>query len=127
MNWLTIAMVEGFHRESLVHFGGAEGVRDIALLESALGRPQNILAYEPETSVFRLAAVYCHGVVKNHPFIDGNKRTGTLSAVAFLALNGFELAPDEPEIAHVVIAVAASEISELQLAEWLEANARPIS
>ncbi|MEP6828134.1 MAG: Fic family protein [Aestuariivirga sp.] len=66
MNWLTIDMVESFHRESLVRFGGPDGLRDRGLLESALARPENVFAYEPDSDVFRLAAAYGHGLVKNH-------------------------------------------------------------
>ncbi len=119
MIWLTRDMVEAFHRESLVEFGGADGIRDEGLLLSALARPENIQAYEPEADVFRLAAAYCTGVVKNHPFIDGNKRTGTLCAIAFLALNQVPVEFNEPEIAAIIIGLAASEISESDLAEWL--------
>jgi death on curing protein len=119
MNWLSHAMVEAFHRESLAQFGGGDGLRDAGLLASALARPQNVLAYEPDADVFRLAASYCHGIVKNHPFIDGNKRTGALAAIAFLALNGVEVAFDEPDIVVMVIGLAASEVSEEQLADWL--------
>ena len=67
--------MEAFHRESLVRFGGADGLRDEGLLLSALARPENILAYEPVADAFRLAAAYCAGIIKNHPFIDGNKRS----------------------------------------------------
>ena len=123
MNWLTNDMVEGFHRESLAHFGGSDGLRDRGLLESALARPENILVYEPDADVFRLAAAYGHGLVKNHPFIDGNKRTGTLAAVVFLGINGVEVAFDEAEIAVMIIGVAASEFSEIDLANWLRKNA----
>jgi death on curing protein len=119
MIWLTSAMVESFHRESLVLFGGGDGLRDPGLLASALARPQNVLAYEPEADAFRLAASYCHGIVKNHPFIDGNKRTGTLAAIAFLAINGIEVEFKEPEIVVMVLGLAASEVSEEQLADWL--------
>jgi death on curing protein len=121
--WLSKDMVEVFHRESIVHFGGADGIRDEGLLLSALARPENIFAYEPNTDVFRLAAAYCVGVVKNHPFVDGNKRTGTLCAVAFLGLNGIEVEFDEPAIAAMIIGVAASEVSENELADWLRAGA----
>lgn len=119
MIWLEREMVETFHRESLVQFGGAEGVRDEGLLKSALA---NVCAYEPDASLFRLAASYCHGIVKNHPFVDGNKRTGTLAALAILALNDVQLEFDEPEIAAATINVACGEWSEVQLADWLEAN-----
>ena len=123
MNWLTIDMVESFHRESLVRFGGSDGLRDRGLLESALARPENVFAYEADADVFRLAAAYGHGLVKNHPFIDGNKRTGALAAVVFLALNGTDVAFDEAEIAIVIIGVASGEISESALADWLRRSA----
>ena len=119
MIWLTTAMVETFHRESLVLFGGGDGLSDAGLLASALARPQNVFAYEPQADVFQLAASYCHGIVKNHPFIDGNKRTGTLAAVAFLALNGIDVEFDEPEIVVMVVGLASSEVSEEQMADWL--------
>lgn len=119
MIWLTRDMVEAFHRESLARFGGADGIRDPGLLESALSRPQNIHAYEPDADLYRLAAAYCAGIVKNHPFIDGNKRTGVLSAVAFLGLNGIALDFDEAMIVTMVIGLAAGEVSDDQLASWL--------
>lgn len=124
MIWLKQDMVEVFHRESLVRFGGADGIRDEGLLLSALARPENIFAYEPESDVFRLAAAYCAGIVKNHPFIDGNKRTGVLSAVVFLALNDVALEFDEPMIVTMVYGLAAGDVTEAQLADWLRAAAR---
>ena len=123
MIWLTRDMVDAFHGESLTRFGGADGVRDEGLLLSAMARPENIHAYEPEADLFRLAAAYCVGIVKNHPFIDGNKRTGVLSAVVFLGLNDISLAFDEAMIVTMVYGVAASEVSELQFADWLRASA----
>ncbi len=122
MNWLTHAMVEAFHRESLTHFGGGDGLRDPGLLASALARPQNVFAYEPDADVFRLAASYCHGIVKNHPFVDGNKRTGTLAAIAFLALNEVEVSFEEAEIVVMVVGLASSEISEESFASWLRGS-----
>jgi death on curing protein len=124
MNWLARDLVEAFHRESIARFGGAEGIRDEGLLLSALARPENIVAYEPNADPFRLAAAYCHGIVKNHPFVDGNKRTGTLSAVVFLAINGLEVEFNEPEIVTMILGLAASEVSENQLAQWLRNSAK---
>jgi death on curing protein len=124
MNWLAREMVVAFHRESIARFGGAEGIRDEGLLLSALARPENILAYEPNADPFRLAAAYCHGIVKNHPFVDGNKRTGTLCTVVFLALNGLGVEFDEPEIVTMILGLAASEVSENQLARWLRNSAK---
>src|SRR5260221_7443809 len=116
-------MVEAFHRESLVRFGGADGLRDEGLLLSALARAENIHAYQPDADPFRLAAAYCTGVVKNHPFIDGNKRTGVLCAVAFLGINDIETAFDEAMIVTMVYVLAAGEVSERDFAEWLRASA----
>lgn len=123
MNWLDQNMVNTFHRESLVVFGGGDGLRDAGLLDSALARPQNLALYESDADLFRLAASYCHGIVENHPFVDGNKRTGTLAAVAFLALNDVELQFEEPEIVVMVIGLAASEVTEIEFANWLHQSA----
>jgi death-on-curing protein len=111
MIWLTRDMVEVFHRESLARFGGADGLRDKGLLLSALARP--------EADIFRLAAAYCTGIVKNHPFIDGNKRTGILAAVTFLALNDVAVEFEEATIVTLIIGLAAGEVSEDELAQWL--------
>lgn len=119
MIWLTRDMVEAFHRESLARFGGADGTRDEGLLLSALARPENIHAYEPDADAFRLATAYCAGVIKNHPFVDGNKRTGVLCAVVFLGLNGIELNFEEATIVTMVYGLAAGEIKEDQFANWL--------
>ena len=115
--------MEAFHRESLVRFGGADGLRDEGLLLSALAGPENIFAYEPGADVFRLAAAYCAGVVQNHPFIDGNKRTGILSGIVFLSLNGVEANFDEATIVTMVYGLAASEVTEDKLADWLRTSA----
>lgn len=123
MFWLTKDMVEAFHRESLVRFGGSDGMRDEGLMLSALARPENILAHEPKSDIFRLAAAYCTGIVKNHPFIDGNKRTGVLCAVVFLGLNGVELAFDEAEIVAIIYGLAAGDVTELQMENWLRNSA----
>lgn len=112
-------MVEAFHRESLARFGGADGTRDEGLLLSALARAENIHAYDETADIFRLAASYCSGIVKNHPFIDGNRRTGILSAIAFLGLNDVRTEFDEPLIVNIVIGLAAGEVSEEELADWL--------
>jgi death on curing protein len=119
MIWLELKMVDLFHRESLALFGGGDGLRDEGLLLSALARPQNLNLYDPDADIFQLATSYCHGIVKNHPFVDGNKRTGTLAAVAFLALNDVQLEFDEPEIVVMVYGLASGEIKEAQFAEWL--------
>jgi death on curing protein len=118
---LARTMVEAFHCESLARFGGADGLRDEGLLLSALARAENIQAYEPEADVFHLAEAYCTGVVKNHPFIDVNKRTGVLSAIVFLELNGVVHEFEETAIVTMVYGLAASEVTEENFAVWLRA------
>lgn len=121
--WLTLAMVIAIHDESLTAFGGAAGVRDSALLESALARPMNRYHYAPDASLAHLAAAYAYGIVRNHPFVDGDKRTGLLAVQAFLFLNGVRFDPDQVEEVRVFLALAAGELSEEDLARWVAANA----
>lgn len=123
--WLTRELVEALHDEQLAQFGGGEGVRDEGLLESALARPLNRFHYEPDSSVFDLAAAYCAGIVCNHPFVDGNKRTGLLAAVVFLHRNGYRLNPDQRDEVAVILALASGELEDAELATWLEANSSP--
>lgn len=122
IRWLTRQMVEAFHQESLARFGGADGVRDEGLLESALGRPQNRAAYEEDATIFALAADYCFGIVRNHPFVDGNKRAGLLSARVFLALNGWRFEPDEAMTVEMIRGLAAGEVDDEALVKWLTDN-----
>ncbi len=123
--WLTRNMAEALHAEVIAAFGGSHGVRDIGLLESALDRPRNLFAYGDDPSVFDLAAAYCAGIVKNHPFIDGNKRTGLLSARAFLFRNGHVLEPEERDEVTIMVALAAGEIDEAALAAWFAEYSEP--
>lgn len=112
-------MVEAFHAESLARFGGADGLRDAGLMLSALARPENIHAYDESADIFALAAAYCAGIVKNHPFIDGNKRTGLLAAIVFLGLNDIAFEFDEAEIVIMIYGLAAGEVPEDAIAAWL--------
>jgi death-on-curing protein len=125
IRWLTRRMVEAFHKESLARFGGASGIRDEGLLESALARPQNRAAYEDNPGLFALAAEYCAGIVRNHPFVDGNKRAGLLSAHVFLALNGWRFEPDEAMTVEMIDGLAAGRIGEAELSRWFEENSAP--
>ena len=118
IRWLTRRMVMAFHAESLSRFGGAVGIRDEGLLDSALARPENQWAYNPNATVFDLAALYTIGIIKNHPFVDGNKRTGLLAGRVFLALNGYRFTPDEAETVHIILAVADGSADETVLAHW---------
>jgi death-on-curing protein len=125
--WISESLVRALHAETLREFGGTSGVRDQGLLESALSRPRNRHAYGDAPTLFELAAAYCTGIVRNHPFVDGNKRTGLLAARAFLFRNGYRLVPDEDETVDVIEGVAAGNVSESELTEWMEANAEPRS
>ena len=123
--WLEIGIVVDFHAEQLALFGGPDGIRDLGLLESALARPQNKYSYG-ETNLAVLAAAYGFGIVRNHPFVDGNKRTALASMIVFLNLNKLDLdAPQEAATA-IVLALAAGEIGEDVLARWIADNIRPL-
>jgi death on curing protein len=123
--WLELEIVLDFHAEQLALFGGADGIRDLGLLDSALARPVNKFAYG-ETDLPALAAAYGYGIAKNHPFIDGNKRTALASMIVFLGLNRIELdAPQEAATA-IVLALAAGEITEDVLARWIAGNCKPL-
>ena len=123
--WLGINVVLAVHERLLAEHGGSAGVRDLALLESALGRPQNLLAYGRPT-LFDLAAAYACGIIKNHPFIDGNKRTGFMTAYLFLGRNGFEITASESDVVIKTVAVAANEMTEARYAAWLEQESVPV-
>ena len=119
--WLKEAVILAVHDEQIAEHGGRQGIRDMGLVSSALMRPQNLAAYE-NPSVFDLATTYAFGIIKNHPFVDGNKRTGFLAAYIFLALNGWELMASEVDAVTVVLALAEGKIEEALFSEWLKAN-----
>lgn len=123
--WLDIDLVLDFHAEQLALFGGADGMRDRGLLESALARPINKYVYGG-TSIAELAAAYGFGIARNHPFIDGNKRTALASMIVFLGLNGVDLdAPQEATTA-MILSLAAGEIAEDVLAHWIAEHVKPL-
>jgi death on curing protein len=119
--WLDIEAVAILHDEQLVEHGGAAGVRDMGLLESALARPRNAWSYG-QGDLVALAALYASGIMRNHPFVDGNKRAGFLAAYVFLDGNGLEIVADEGEVVVQCLALAASEIGEDEFAAWLREN-----
>lgn len=121
--WLRKETVLAMHERLLAEHGGSEGIRDEALLESALGRPENLLIYG-KPSVFDLAAAYACGIIKNHPFVDGNKRTGFMAAFVFLGINQIDFVVDESEVVLQTIAVASGELSEEAYATWLKEHSR---
>ena len=117
--WITRQTAMAVHGMQLAEHGGLPGLRDIGLLEAALGRPQQILHYEPEASLTKLASAYICGLIRNHPFLDGNKRTGFVLGAIFLGRNGSKLRSPQPETANVILEVAAGTWTEDQLTNWL--------
>jgi len=119
--WLKETVILAVHDEQLAEHGGRQDIRDMGLISSAL-LPGQHLAADENPSVFDLAAAYAFGIIKNHPFVDGNKRTGFLAAYIFLALNGWELMASEVDAVTVVLALAEGKIEEALFSEWLKAN-----
>jgi len=120
--WIEDELVLAIHDRQLVEHGGAEGLRDEALLQSALGRPLNHFAYE-STDVVELAAKYTAGIVQNHAFVDGNRRPGFVVGVLFLELNGYRFTASEEAAAQAVLELAAGTMDERGFCEFLSANA----
>jgi death-on-curing protein len=125
IRFVPFSAVLTIHAELLREFGGKSGMRDRGLLESALARPKHLHVYE-KADLFRLAAAYTFGLIKNHPFIDGNKRTGLVVAYAFLNINKVEMTASEEEATIVMLGVADSSVEEKTLAAWFQANSKPI-
>ena len=120
--WLSRQIVLAVHDEQLREHGGASGVRDEGLLERALARPLNRAGYgEPDTA--ELAAIYAIGIVRNHPFIDGNKRTGYVAMELFLDLNGIRFMATDADAVVTTLRMAASEISDEAFVDWVKQNA----
>lgn len=119
--WIEKRVVLAYHDMQLAEHGGSSGVRDEGLLESALARPQNFAAYANEApSLYRLSAAYAFGIAKNHPFVDGNKRTALVVAIAFLERNGVTFTATQEETYLTFYDLAAGKISEDELADWFE-------
>jgi len=112
------------HAESLAEHGGLWGLRDEAALQSALARPRNVYAYERSADAARLAAAYGFGLVRGHPFSDGNKRAGFLAIGLFLELNGFDFEVDEADAVKTILGLAAGNLSEKALADWIRARTK---
>ena len=119
--WLTRQIIVAIHDEQLTIHGGASGLRDGGMLESALDRPRNKWAYE-SADLPELAAAYGYGIARNHAFIDGNKRTALLAIYTFLGVNGIDFIVPEAEAAAMIVALAAGEVSEENLARWIHDN-----
>ncbi len=125
MKWLRRDTVLAIHMLQIAEHGGDDGVRDAGLLESALARPRNIAAYEPDADIARLAAAYGFGIAKNHAFVDGNKRTALAATRTFLSLNGHTLHATQPEKALTFLALADGSLSEDELAQWIRLKLVP--
>ena len=124
VNWLSRAVVLAMHETLLADHGGSPGLRDPGLLDSALARARNLQTYG-RPDICDMAAAYAAGIIRNHPFVDGNKRTGFMSAYLFMAENGLQLRAPEVEVVQTVTLLAASEIDEAEFAAWLREHGEP--
>jgi death on curing protein len=115
--WVTLSVAAATHRAQLAEHGGGSGVRDEGLLESAMARPGNLAAYS-ESDAAALAAAYAYGIARNHPFVDGNKRTAAVVSETFLLLNGWHLKASDAEVVVAFQALAGGELAEEELADW---------
>ena len=120
--WISKKALLMLHEESLAMFGGASGLRDEGLLDSALARPLNTHAYNANSALADLAASYGFGIEKNHAFLDGNKRAAFLSIGMFLSINGHKLVADQVDAIQTMLAVAEGELDERGLAAWIHKN-----
>lgn len=122
--WITKKALLLLHEESLAEFGGARGLRDEGLLESALARPLNVHAYNDAATLAELAASYGYGIAKNHAFVDGNKRAAFLCIGVFLAINGYRLTAPPLDAIETMLALAAGTLTEPELALWIAQNSK---
>ncbi|MDX1972881.1 MAG: type II toxin-antitoxin system death-on-curing family toxin [Candidatus Sumerlaeia bacterium] len=125
--WLELDIILEIQRYEVSVSGGSHGIRDIGLLESAIERPKNMAYYKPDAPVGALAATLAYGIVKNHPFIDGNKRAGFITAITFAEENGWEFNCPNEEIVRTIESLAASQLSEEDLTVWFESHLTPMS
>ena len=121
--WIEKRVVLTYHDLQLSEHGGSSGIRDEGLLESALARPQNFASYaDVPPTLYRLAAAYAFGIAKNHPFVDGNKRTALVVAIAFLERNGASFKTTQEDAYHTFYNLAAGHLTEDELTAWFEKN-----
>jgi death-on-curing protein len=126
--WIDKHETLTIHSQQLTEHGGSTGVRDEGLLESALARAQHLLAYSEEApSLPRLAAAYGFGIARNHPFVDGNKRTALVTTFTFIERNGFSVTANQHDAYYAFYDLAAGKLSEEDFARWLEVNTEPVS
>ena len=121
--WIERPLVLAIHNRQLAEHGGGTGVRDAALLDSALARPKQLQAYgDPPPDLAALAASVAHGIARNHPFVDGNKRTAAVACETFILLNGGELSASDIELYPVYIGLSDGSLPEAEFAQWLRAR-----
>ena len=126
--WISRAFALAIHERQLAEHGGGNGVRDEALLESALARPQQLFAYgDPPPDLAALAASLAFGLARNHPFVDGNKRVGVMACELFLLVNGLELTASDDDLTALTLAVARGEIESGAVAIWIRQRTRALS
>ena len=127
LHWLSKAVVLAIHDEQLAEHGGASGLRDEGLLDAALARPVNVVHYDWQANVGRLAAAYALGLAKTHPFMDGNKRLSFTVTETLLLLNGHRLVADDAACLHVWLAMASGALGDEAFIDWLQANVEPVA
>ncbi|MEG9436748.1 type II toxin-antitoxin system death-on-curing family toxin [Edaphobacter sp. HDX4] len=124
--WISKNGVLAMHNEQLAEHGGASGIRDESLLDSALAKPHNVFAYSENPDIFRLAASYAFGIARNHAFLDGNKRTALVVSFTFLFMNGWEVEASREETYFTFLHLAEGTLSEDQLAAWFRSHTEPL-
>ena len=123
--WLSATLVRAVHADQIRQHGGSVGLRDNDLLHSAVARARNRWHYEPDAELVDLAAAYGFGLVRNHPFVDGNKRVAFQAMYVFLGLNGWRLTAEEPGVVRLMLDAASGTIDERELADWLRSRIEP--
>jgi death on curing protein len=123
--WLNEQIVKAMHDDQIAQYGGLPGLRDENLLSASLARPQNLYTYGTTPTIYDLAAAYGYGLAKNHPFLDGNKRTAFIVMATFLLLNGYQLNAPEMEVVLVMERLAEGQDTQESIAEWLKIHSSP--
>lgn len=124
LNWISLSEIFAVHEKLLALYGGGTGLREPGLLESALARPQTFLRYEKDADVFEPASLYADSILNNHPFVDGNKRTGFLAAALFIEINGYHVGAKEEEVVMMTRGLADKSVSREKYAKWLRETSR---
>ncbi|MCL6476746.1 MAG: type II toxin-antitoxin system death-on-curing family toxin [Firmicutes bacterium] len=125
--WLREELILYVHRRQILQHGGSLGIRDPGLLEASLARPRQVYAYEPNADMARLAAAYAWAIVRNHPFVDGNKRVALVACRVFLRLNGYDLSASAEDKYRMFMGIASGGVSEDQFTDWIREHLVPAS